>query len=234
MINQRVPVSIIPENDLIRLKKLEQFELSDTNLEPDFDTVAVLAAEIFETSNARISFIAKDHIFYKSDPWTMERVAREDSLCALSILNEGVTVYEDIYNFGDLPDSIYLLGEGIRFYAAAPIITIDGFALGTVSVSDREPRSVSTQQTKMLQSLAALVMEKLEDKLAAKISRNQYCDKLRHLAHDMKNPVTTISLYAQLLSTREMSTEKVTSMATKIEKSSRILEDNLNKLSCQD
>ena len=53
----------------------------------------------------------------------------------------------------------------IRFYAAAPIITKDGHALGTVFVADIEPRGPLTpEQTKFLRKLAVLALHALEDR----------------------------------------------------------------------
>jgi GAF domain-containing protein len=55
---------------------------------------------------------------------------------------------------------------GLRFYAAAPIVTASGHRLGTVSVVDREPREVIPTQTSMLTALTAIVTEHLELRLA--------------------------------------------------------------------
>ena len=55
----------------------------------------------------------------------------------------------------------------LQFYAAAPIITDDGYSLGTVSVMDTEPHEATTEQLAMLQDLAAVVMDQLELRLSA-------------------------------------------------------------------
>lgn len=56
---------------------------------------------------------------------------------------------------------------GVRFYAAAPITTPDGYRLGTINVIDTEPREVTEQETQTLRDLAAIVMDELELRLAA-------------------------------------------------------------------
>lgn len=234
MINYNEPLNIIPENDVLRLDKLYQFEILNTAPEPGFDVIAQLAAEIFETEHAYISFVDKETIFTKASisEAAKEKVSRADSLCALSILKDEVTVYDDTYKFHDLLDSPFFSGyEDIRFYAAAPIVTTEGFVLGIIYVTDSQPRAkVTDRQVKMLQMLAGMVMEKLEKRLIINKMTEAYDSRMHRLVHDMKNPITSISLYAQLLGNREMSAEKVFSMAAKIEKSTKVIEKNLDSL----
>jgi hypothetical protein len=56
---------------------------------------------------------------------------------------------------------------GLRFYAAAPVVTSDGHTLGTVNVIDRQPRQVTEEQLSALSDLAAEVADVLELKLFA-------------------------------------------------------------------
>ena len=50
----------------------------------------------------------------------------------------------------------------IRFYAGAPLVTPDGFRLGTLCIVDTVPGAFSPKQAGELQELAALVIETLE------------------------------------------------------------------------
>jgi diguanylate cyclase (GGDEF)-like protein len=50
----------------------------------------------------------------------------------------------------------------IRFYAGAPLVTHGRFALGTISVMDREPRDLTADQTKGLEALARQISLRLE------------------------------------------------------------------------
>ena len=53
----------------------------------------------------------------------------------------------------------------LRFYAAAPIRTYDGYRLGTVNVIDNKPRETTERQLTALEHLAALVADELELRL---------------------------------------------------------------------
>jgi hypothetical protein len=63
-----------------------------------------------------------------------------------------------------------VVGEfGLRFYAAAPLITHDRYRLGTVCVIDREPRpALKPEELAILEDLAGIVIDQLEVRLAAR------------------------------------------------------------------
>lgn len=234
MKTQQIPKQLIPDNDVQRLKKLYQYEILDTPPETDFDTIAQLAARIFDTTDAFVSFVDKEEVFYKAKVGSLEteRIARENDLCALCILTNDVTIFYDTHQFPELLKDPYInIKNGIRFYAAAPIKTADGFILGTVCVTSNQPRQdVSEQQIEMLKLLSHLVMEKLDTRLVNRKIVRAYDDRLHRLAHDMKNPVTSISLYAQLLGSRVMDPEKIKDMSSRIEKAAKGIEKNLDQL----
>src|SRR2546426_5452062 len=63
-----------------------------------------------------------------------------------------------------------------RFYAGAPLLTPEGYALGTLSVMDYVPRALTGVQTRILWALARQVMAHLEDRrdLGSNPERDSY------------------------------------------------------------
>jgi GAF domain-containing protein len=53
---------------------------------------------------------------------------------------------------------------GLRFYAGAPIITPDGFNIGTVCVVDKKPRSFSELEQELLVQFAQSAMDAIIDR----------------------------------------------------------------------
>ena len=50
----------------------------------------------------------------------------------------------------------------IRFYAGAPVVDADGFALGSLCIMDQKPRKLNPEETKILSSLAWLTSEAVQ------------------------------------------------------------------------
>ncbi|MEM1331415.1 MAG: PAS domain S-box protein [Planctomycetota bacterium] len=83
---------------------------------------------------------------------------REQAFCGYTILGAAPLVVEDAAADPRFDDNPLVTGDpGIRFYAGVPIVDEDGYALGSLCVIDRAPRSISPDQLEGLQSLASLV-----------------------------------------------------------------------------
>lgn len=116
-------------------------------------------------------------------------------------------------------------------FGSAPITTPDGFILGSINLTSLNPRpELSEREMKMLKMLAKLIMESLEARLVNLNAGRTYNEQIHRMSHDLKNPVTSISLYAQLLGSQQMSTEKVSFMAEKIGKSIKTLQEQLKNI----
>ena len=90
-------------------------------------------------------------------------------MCASAILSPEVYHVRDaISDARALANPLVAGSLGLRFYAAAPLRTHDGFNLGTLCVIDRQPRELAPAEAEMLTKLAALVMDQMELRLAAR------------------------------------------------------------------
>jgi signal transduction histidine kinase len=222
--------SIIPTNDEGRLKKLNDYQILDTAPEEAFDKIAKLAAQIFDTPSAFVSFVDKDRVFFKSNLSTLEgnQVPRGDSLCSLAILAEGITVFNDTHQIPYLLSNPFVCTDGgIRFYAGAPLKTAQGYQLGTICVTDSMPRTATEKQLQMLQTLSSIVVDELEQRLSAKRAVRVQTDLMNMAVHELKNPALNVSMIADFLAKKSSDADFVRELAGKLKLSS---EEMISKL----
>lgn len=163
-------IPIIPDNDEERLAKLYSYDLLDKYAEEgNFKHVAAMAANIFKVPIALVSLVDRAHVIFKGNIGMegTDVVDRGASLCSLAVLQNEVTVFEDAKNEPCLLSNPLVAGDfGLKFYAGAPLITPDGFNIGTVCIVDKKERTFSADDQLLLQGLASAVMQELEDRVS--------------------------------------------------------------------
>src|SRR5512133_3525650 len=147
-----------------RLNVLWQYEVLDTPPEALFDDLTELAARICEAPIALISLVDEDRQWFKSKiGTTVSETAREVSFCTHAIRQSEIFIVPDATldrRFASSP--LVTSDPKIRFYAGAPLVTADGYALGTLCVIDKVPRQLRPDQKQALGILARHVVSQLE------------------------------------------------------------------------
>lgn len=233
MNTSKVSSSLISKNEKERLQKLYSYDILDTPNEITFDKIAFLAAQIFNTPIAQITFVDDDRVFFKTNisPLNAIEIDRKDSFCSTAILNDGVTLFEDLLAEPSLQENPFVtMQNGVRFYAGAPLTTIEGLKLGTVCVLDVKPRKVTLKQLEMLETLSSIVMDELELKLATRKALHTQTEMMNRIVHDLKNPNTTISLSAELIKKKANDPKIVIDFADRIKNASNNVLTCLNNL----
>lgn len=163
-------IEIIPENDKVRTQVLARYKILGTPPERAFDNVARLAAQIFQVPIALVSLVGGEDVFFKANIG-MEKVKsspRGTSLCSLAILRSEVTVFEDARVEPCLLANPLVAGSfGLQFYAGAPLVTHDGYPIGTLCIIDKTVRTFTEKDRVVLKGLARIVMDEMELRLAA-------------------------------------------------------------------
>ncbi len=157
-------------NEMERLSAVRRYEILDTPADGAFDRLTQLAARLFDVPVAIVSLVDHDRIWFKSHyGLSAEQIGREPGLCASAILQDEVYTVLDAKTDPRTLANPLVAGEfGLRFYAAAPLVTQDGFRLGTLCVIDFAPRSLDMAGQQTLRDLAAIVMDEMELRLASR------------------------------------------------------------------
>ena len=147
-----------------RLRRLGLYRILRTEPEPAFDSIAILAAELFDAPIAYLCLTDENtHWFKARSGFDLKEVPRSDSFCDHTLPVRDVMVVQDASKDVRFANNPFVTGpSNIRFYAGYALRDIDGFALGTLAVADVVPRQITEQQKRILRSLANLALDRME------------------------------------------------------------------------
>ena len=153
-----------PENESARLAALQRYAILDTFPEQEFDDLSRLAAMICGTPIALVSLVDSHRQWFKSRIGMEEtETSRDVAFCAHAILQPDVMVVPDALEDARFrANPLVTENPNVRFYAGAPLISQEGYALGTLCVIDRVPREISPEQKESLKALSRLVVTQME------------------------------------------------------------------------
>jgi EAL domain-containing protein (putative c-di-GMP-specific phosphodiesterase class I)/GGDEF domain-containing protein len=143
-----------------RLAALQQLGILNTNTSEYFDTITRLAMDMFGVEGAYISLLDSDRQWLKSSVgFCPPSTERDQTFCHYTIQKASVLVIEDTLLDARFADNPMVTGpQAVRFYAGAPLVTADGYAIGALCVIDTRPRSLNAVERDRLAHLASLVM----------------------------------------------------------------------------
>ena len=177
----------VPADEPARLAAVRAYEILGTPPKLEFDALARLAAFMFDAPIAVVSVMDENRLWFKSRiGLDVPELDRKVAFCAHAIMQpRQALVVDDLLGddrFSDNP--LVAQAPYIRFYAGAPIVDPDGFALGTIAVIDARPRQFSAAQRDALVDLSTLVMTALRNRRSAlELSRLARTDHLTGIAN---------------------------------------------------
>ncbi|MBD1995661.1 PAS domain-containing protein [Leptolyngbya sp. FACHB-541] len=161
----------VPDNEDERLDVLRRYQILNTLPEAEFDDLTELAAYICGSPISLLSLTSANQQWFKSRVGLDATSApREFSFCSHAILNpDDLMIVPNMLEDERFVDNPLVTADpSIRFYAGAPLVTPDGFPLGTLCVMDRVPRSLTPEQQKALQTLSRQAIAQMELRLTVK------------------------------------------------------------------
>ncbi|ARV62910.1 hybrid sensor histidine kinase/response regulator [Nostocales cyanobacterium HT-58-2] len=156
---------LLSNKEAVRLEALHQYQILDTLPEQAFDDLAFLAAQVCATPIALINFIDANRQWFKAKVGLdIEEMPVDIGFCPLCIPQDDILIIPDTLadeRFATSP--VVTSAPYVRFYAGIPLITPQGYAIGTLCVVDRVPRlTLESEQIKSLQAISRLIIRQLE------------------------------------------------------------------------
>lgn len=159
-----------PPNEAERIAALYSLLILDTPPEQRFDTIVEFASREFDAPIALISLLDHERQWFKSAVGlgAVCETARDISFCGHAIMRGDIMVVPDALQDARFADNPLVTGApGVRFYAGAPLLLPNGYALGTLCVIDTRPRDFDATDMAILSTLRQLVVQQLTSGEAA-------------------------------------------------------------------
>lgn len=158
-------IAPLPPNEELRLAKLHSYNIIDSPEEKDYDDLAELIAQVCDCEYALVTFMDRERHWFKAKKNVAEKeIPRNTSFCAFTILKDEVLVINDAKKDKRFSANPHVTGGlAIAFYAGAPIVSSDGFCIGTVCALDKTAKLVfKPEQKNALKIIAHQVSTLLE------------------------------------------------------------------------
>ncbi|MEP6871734.1 MAG: GAF domain-containing sensor histidine kinase [Anaerolineaceae bacterium] len=166
------PAAPIAYEDEGRLAALQSYGILDTPREAAFDDITRMAMMICGTPVSLINLIDADRQWFKSAAGlVLGAMPFDSSICAHAVRDGDFFTVSDLKEDDRFANHPLVTGNpGIRFYAGAPLRTVEGHTLGMVCVLDVVARQLEISQMEALESLARQVMALLELRRTARLA----------------------------------------------------------------
>ncbi len=202
----------IPLNEKERLAALREYHILDTESEPEFEELTLLASEICQTPISLVTLIDSERQWIKAGTnLPLREISRDIAFCSHTINHPfDPFVIPDMRKDKRFADHPFVTGEPhVVFYTGIPLTNPDGYVLGTLCVLDKQPKTLSKSQIRSLKILAAQIIQLLELRKANirlkslkedLESRNEELQQFAYVvSHDIKSPLASIVLTSEML-----------------------------------
>ncbi|MBV9774733.1 MAG: PAS domain S-box protein [Gemmatimonadetes bacterium] len=172
-----------PLSDPGRLAALRRTLLLDTPAEESFDRLTRIAARLIGAPSTFLSLVDEERDFYKSCFGFGEPLASTRELSGLTFCHYVIDSGEPLVIPDTLADPVYrqvptVRTLGVRAYVGIPLVTSDGYTIGSFCAIDSHPREWTPTEVEVLTELAASAMREIELRTLVRETEREREEKL--------------------------------------------------------
>lgn len=169
-----------PVMDLDRLQEIADLGVASAEVDAILEEIAAQAAASLGMPISLVSIVLDEAQFFAAshglDGWLAETRGTpvEWSFCANAVRSREPFVVENAETNPITSENPLVTEDGIRCYAGIPLISSNGFALGTLCVLGKESRTFDDSDMELLRQLAARAVSRIESR---RISGGEEADR---------------------------------------------------------
>lgn len=150
-----------PPNEQARLLVIQKYNVPTTFQEPIFQELTTLAAHIFGLPVAFLSLVDDAQVAFPATHGVPELrvLPREAALCSMAVHQHATVVLNDISQGGHSPQWQTAQRFRMEFYAGAPLLIEQQYAVGALCLSDSQAHTFSAEEESLLNELAAVASQ---------------------------------------------------------------------------
>jgi PAS domain S-box-containing protein len=164
------------DSERLRLNELESYNLHNGYPKEQLKAIIKIASEICDAPISLIDIIDEfnQRTIATYGDWEEKVIPREKSICDKIVTEGKMLIVNDVDNHSEIASRLSKSDrKKIKFYAGAPLTTLNGYKLGALCVIDSKPKELSESQKESLQVLADEVMARLQLHKRTRILRHQ-------------------------------------------------------------
>ncbi|GAA0472101.1 hypothetical protein Ade02nite_51710 [Paractinoplanes deccanensis] len=156
-----------------RLAALHEYGLLDAPAGDELEAVVRVAATVAGVPTATLNLIDENRqCQLTTTGFEGSTTTRDDSMCAVRFESGKLTYLPDARLDPAYAGNPWVTGRfaGVRFYVSVPLVTPQGYALGSLCVFHHERHELSTEQLDRLRDLAQVILALFERRRQARVN----------------------------------------------------------------
>jgi diguanylate cyclase (GGDEF)-like protein len=186
-----------------RLMALGRLNVLDSADELPFENIVTLIQQILNVPICTVSLIDKDRQWFKAQRGLAVReTPRSVSFCTYTIQGQTPMLIPDATLDERFAANPLVIGEPhIRSYAGIPLMTPDGYNIGSLCAIDTRPREFAPTEISILENFAKVIIDELElrqiaatDQLSGAMSRRAWFETASTAVQRAASAASPVSL----------------------------------------